>query len=138
MRPLVLAHDLGVSIPTVLLLLRAFPSHGSHGLHMPFLILRGTFPTCFLSCLVHVLFLILRGTFPTCFLSCSDSRMFHVRVYKACSLGTYSPSNLLNFHPINPSLLSLCRLLLVCLKIYLVAWIVWSNTKQLKSLVHST
>ena len=71
-------------------------------------------------------------------LSCSDSRVYHVLVYKVCSLGTYSPSNLLNFHPIKSSLLSLRRFLLVCLKIYLVAWIVWSNTKQLKSLVHST
>ena len=68
----------------------------------------------------------------------SDSRVDHVLVYKSCSLGTYSPSNLLNFHLVKSSLLSLRRLLLVCLKIYLVAWIVWSNTKQLKSLVHST
>ena len=82
----------------------------------------------------HVTFLILCGTFPTC----SDSHVYHAAVYKSCSLGTYSPSNLLNFHPTNPSLFSLCCFLLICLKIYLVAWIVWSNTKQLKSLVNST
>ena len=92
----------------------AFPSHGSHGHLVTFLILHGTFPTC------------------------SDSCAYHVSVYKSYSLGTYFPSNLLNFHPTNPSLLSLHRFLLACLKIYLVAWIVWSNTKQLKSLVHST
>ena len=44
----------------------------------------------------------------------------------------------LTFIQTNSSLLSLHHFLLICLMIYLVAWIVWSNTKQLKSLVHLT